>query len=903
MFNARLLRSKYLIIVIVGVLLFSKVIFDGGNYLYYGFRYESRIFSPVEFYLGKSYRVLNSFIGATDPGLPVVQIFLPEKAQQQLLADPPQSTKRWKQGFVAFEGREMQAAKIRHRGEAIRNYGHLKKSWKFKVKKKEFYGRQRVFNFIVPRGGMLGDHIPYWLAEEISLPTPAVSLAELHLNGQNHGILLMAQQPDESFLRNAGFMPVNLYKGEPDDGTGLVGPLGDLFNSLAGWSKQAVNNTYAKEDRSDLRRFLSLIARAPANPDAFAALKALARDEEWVKFAVFQELTQSTHNNRHANIRIIFDDWRGATIPIPWDTTFKYFGGEPKFDRSSHEVFTIYMQRSDFLLKKYQLLYRLLNEQAPLERVAQRLERLEPALEASLGRDAAFQAWSTRVFGFWRRKEILRTSRADFVAKIRDLSVKLKKRLNGMPTVSWTPDRNGFSLMIDKQLPISDITLVVAPAGKAALYKRGFWLDLDRDGIVSSGDMALPFSEHDQEITIHGSWLANRVVPSVNEFTQHLASSTALHTKIQETRFPIVTKEPLIIQKISARNALNGQLVSVPKGAPAGVSPARWNRPIVPKPAGETAVWSGTVTVDADRIISTATEITAGTVIRIAPGASLIFRNRLVVNGTKAHPVIVDASKADKPWGVLALQGQETAGSVLRYVELRNGSGAMVDGIRYTGMFSIHDTKNVTVENFTMDRNVAYDDMFHIVYGNDISLSSIILRDAQSDALDIDISTVNLAHVEITNAGNDGIDLMESKATIRHAAIFNSGDKGISVGEGSRVSIFDSQISNSAIGIESKDRSNVVAFHLQLNSNATQLSAYRKNWRYGQGGNMHIKNSKIGGSENRMNIRRGSHIRISGSNLYPRPTFRKTSHIKRFQVDSDVTFDKSSPTTAKDQRQ
>ena len=248
MIKVRLLRSKYFVLAIIGVLFLLKFAYDGGSYLYYGFRYASVIFSPVELYLGKSYKVLNTFIGPKGPGLPVVEIFLPEKAQRQLLADPPQSTKDWKQGYVVFQDQELRSAKIKHRGENIRNYGHLKKSWKVKVRKRNLVNRERVFNFIMPRGDMLEDLMPYWLAEEISLLTPKVSLAELHLNGQNHGILLLSQQLDENFLRNSGFMPVNLYKGEPDDGDGLLGPLdGDLFNSFTGWSKQAVNNTLPKK--------------------------------------------------------------------------------------------------------------------------------------------------------------------------------------------------------------------------------------------------------------------------------------------------------------------------------------------------------------------------------------------------------------------------------------------------------------------------------------------------------------------------------------------------------------------------------------------------------------------------------------------------------------------------------
>ncbi len=888
MFKSRFFRSKLFVAAIIATLFLIKILYDTGNYLYFGFRYESKIFSPVELFLGKSYQLFNLFFAPDEPGLPLVHIYLPEKSQMQLLESPPRSTKDWKRGYVAFEGKDIQTAKLRHRGENARNFAHMKKSWKVKVRRRELHDDGRVFNFIVPRGHMLGDIIPYWIAEEISLLTPKARFKELQVNGQYHGISLSVQQLDENFLRSSGLMPVNLYKGEPDGGDGYLGPLNeDLFNSLKGWSKQAVNNAFPKEDRSDIRDFLRLLAKSHSDPASLQALKVQARDEEWVRFAVFQELNQSWHNSRHVNIRLLFDNWRGIVIPIPWDTAFKYQGGEPAFDRGSHEVFDLYMQRSDFLLKKYRLLYRLLKERDPLEKVAVRLEEQEPAFELSQERDAFYQAWTARQFGLFDRREALRRQREDSIAKLRNLSLKLKERLNRDPVATWRPEDSGISLMLDGELPVSELTLSFKPSDATPRTgRRQVWLDLDQDGVFSKNDISLPYTENDREMTIHGSWLANRVVPTSDHF--HIIGPDQKNP--QTTRFPIRSNHPLNIRAISAQNPLNGRKVLLNKGTPRGVLPAKWNRPITPEVSTATRYWSGEIVIEDDTIVSEPLEIAAGTEIKIAPNKSVVFKNTVRSHGTREASVLVEPLVPGSPWGTFALQGRGTAGSKLNFLEMRNGSGGNVQGIRYTGMFSIHDTRDIRITNLRMERNSRYDDMVHIIFSQDVELDEAVLTGARSDAIDVDISEVVFSRLRITNSGNDALDFMDSRAVVRAAAISGSGDKGISVGEGSMTTILDSQISNSSIGIESKDGSVVTASNMQMESNEVQLSAYLKNWRYGSGGKMHVTNSVLSGKNNLIVVRRNSQIRISDSNLNPRPSFEKPSHEKRTQLDSTVTF-------------
>ena len=104
--------------------------------------------------------------------------------------------------------------------------------------------------------------------------------------------------------------------------------------------------------------------------------------------------------------------------------------------------------------------------------------------------------------------------------------------------------------------------------------------------------------------------------------------------------------------------------------------------------------------------------------------------------------------------------------------------------IKYTGALSIHNTNDITIKNILMKNNSNFDDMFHIVYVDNIKLDNINIENSNMDAIDIDMSNnVEIVNTKISQSGNDGIDLMESDVIISNVKILNSGDKAISVGE------------------------------------------------------------------------------------------------------------------------
>ena len=168
-------------------------------------------------------------------------------------------------------------------------------------------------------------------------------------------------------------------------------------------------------------------------------------------------------------------------------------------------------------------------------------------------------------------------------------------------------------------------------------------------------------------------------------------------------------------------------------------------------------------------------------------------------------------------------------------------------------MFSLHDTRDIVLKNISLNDNKIYDDALHLVYCKNILLENILIKNAFSDALDIDISDEIFIKKSIfLNPKNDSIDIMESRILVDGTEIYNSGDKGISVGENSNAIIHNSYLNSNNIGIAVKDNSIAKVVHTDFNNNIIQVGSYQKNYKYGNGGKINIFKSNFNSETNKI---------------------------------------------------
>ena len=244
------------------------------------------------------------------------------------------------------------------------------------------------------------------------------------------------------------------------------------------------------------------------------------------------------------------------------------------------------------------------------------------------------------------------------------------------------------------------------------------------------------------------------------------------------------------------------------------------------------------------------------------------------MKGTETQPIHFEPVHPGDRWGVVAIQGAKAAGSALRHVRMRGGTGARAGLTRFIAMLSIHDTSDILLEHLDLGDNAVEDDLVHIIYTENMTVRDVTIAGAMADAIDVDISSVTFEGGSIIGSGNDAIDLMSSNASIRGIYLGSNGDKGISVGEASTVSVRDVQFRSNVIAIQSKDGSNAEIRNSQFIGNRTQLSAYQKNWRYRGGGRITVRESKFEAyaRDNEFSADPVSEIRIFDSTIHGEAT-------------------------------
>jgi len=824
-------------------------------------------------------KFVRSIVDDGSIGLPQIHLYISEVSQQSLLRDVPYSTKEWQKAFM-LNNSNLKKIKVNHKGDNPGNWMLHKKSWKVKTKKDEMLGLYRQFNLHPPQyEKFLGEYFAGSVARRMGVLSPKVQLIELFINDESYGIYIQSESPDEKFLRRNNIMPVNLYKGEQLYSERTIGLFYDLFNNASLWSKKAVFNKKHEGDKSDLQNILSLIREAETDSLAFESMVEKVDMEIWAKFNAYEILTQNFASDYRHNQRIVIDPWSGFVHPIVHDQVVserfylanKHYPSNFPFLESddtarTHNLKLLLNRSSKYIDTKYQQLYYYTKENPVLLEEAEHLNDLKELIDRSYSRDIHLRTIHSQV------------NTSYFVESLKSFNSYIIERLYSSPNSLWTAQEKNFVITINGEIPISNIVVTFEGAPPEWIA-----LDLNGNNSIDAEDIKIPSYKTSNSITIPVRLYANRIMIGGNGLSRdHFMIQKDL--EIVNTGFKFISSNNMQIQSIAAGNPFSGKRIILRNSKSEYVLPSMLNVPLINNKNESTVNkevrFSGIVNILQDEHIRSPVSILPGTVINLEAGASLIFHNKVTAEGTPKSPILIRRKNPDQAWGTFALQGMKTNGSVFSHINMSGGSGSEVNGIFYTSMLSLHNTSNIVINESRFNNNETYDDMLHIVYGNDITLNNVFFKDSAFDAIDIDMSkNIFLKNINIVNSQNDAIDLMESEVLIDHVFLYKSGDKGISAGENSNVLVHNSLLHSNNIGLASKDGSNVQMLYSNLDSNSVQISAYKKNWQYGDGGHVRLSNSIILHGEENFNVDTDSNIVIMDTTMLDKPN-QENKNIK-----------------------
>lgn len=97
---------------------------------------------------------------------------------------------------------------------------------------------------------------------------------------------------------------------------------------------------------------------------------------------------------------------------------------------------------------------------------------------------------------------------------------------------------------------------------------------------------------------------------------------------------------------------------------------------------------------------------------------------------------------------------------------------------------------------------------------------TVIVKNAQADAIDADFSDLEFKNLDIINAANDCFDVSGGRYSIKEGILKNCQDKAISVGEKSNLTVNKIIINGANIGVAAKDLSKVSVIQMEaINTN------------------------------------------------------------------------------------
>jgi hypothetical protein len=868
--------------------------------------------SPMRWMLGNAIYPVQSFLKqagqagqAARPGLPRIHLYIPQKSLNNLQSDLPKSSKVWQPASLLYDDGSIDRIKVKNRGDNARNYLFKKKSWRIKTRKKRLYNGSRVYTYIAPRtDAMIEPVFAFLIADYLGVLVPDPRLVELFINDESHGIVLETPHMNEGYLRKHGFMPVNLYKLDRDLDN-ILNDTGLGMQNANHWEKLARNNRYHGDDKQLLERYLNNYNKSLHDAGYLEELRKTAPYDIWRRYSVYDILTNNFHSG-YANVRMIADDQSGHLVPIAWDPNLKAklfgdfdstepgadsrpqaaggLGGSPTdaltrriLGTCKMSIVCLYMRNSDYRLQVLQLLHQYLFEDPVITKANRHIDTLREPFEVSLQRDIGRTDLEPDLL---RSIELAfdtsSTMKAfdDIQIGLRNYETALKRTLAAPPVAVWNSRGNRLSIYVDGPIPLTDVHISTAQIPTSVVY------DANANGSVDATDIAVPFEATSDGITLAAAWLSNGLIQKPGDM-QFIDLAKPVEPAYINTRHDVLFSRPLEIRAVSGANALTKTRAELPRQhVVRAVLPDKRNVPVTPLKR-EPQVLQGTIHIAENTVFNADVLIRPGTKFLIREGVSMVFRGRLETGDEPDNPVIF-TSHGSRPFGTVAVQGDASAGSIIQNVRLSNGSGGIVDGVSYLAALSINDTSDVTLRNVAIEDNKEQDDMLHIVYGRRIVLKDLTLRNARSDALDIDISDVDITNLRVLHAGNDCVDLMQARVTIRRSFLSSCGDKGLSVGERSQLILLNSEVKNSLIGLEAKDGSYAAVVHADFIANKTQFSLFNKNWRYGRTGSVvEIDKSFLDAEKNAFKVRNRSSIAINDSTLVNGPAQRDGVEISR----------------------
>jgi CotH kinase protein len=804
----------------------------------------------------------------SDSQLKTIHLKVETGSIQKMASNLPVSAKKqYYDAKLLYPDGSWQDIKYRFRGRSIFHWNPEKPSLRLKLRKSiPLYGLRHI-NLINPEDRpMISNYFGEQLGQSIGVLTHKTELTRLFINNEFFGVYHMTTREDEEMLRINNRIPGPIFSGDalsPKWIASQFNVYGDTkilerLNPM----ENLVNTMYMESSITKYERLWKIIS-----------MEKLAR---WHALMV---LVSSVHTDYMHNHLYYFDPSTGLLEPIVSDInghilqmfpsprerlTMPY---EPYSELPINEriqpLLDIALRDPRFLHRRNEILYNALNGIGSFVNQKNELDNIFSILDGDVYADRKKSSVKETFVGYFRipySNSQYESSKNILYKWIHDRNIFLHSELNNVfinIKIEKSNKSKNFVISIDGNVAV----IFNSNSISGEIYRNS---NIHKTAVVKKESMLLyPGLKENNDLGFRSRNMPEHTLThSVQNylFTSNEISTDRLMSELNSAFSHSLNGQPIIpnIELVDTVNINDYKKINV------SLHPwtlEKLSPKIVVLGPGE-IILNETLVIDNEQKLI----IEPGTILSLGEGVSILSNGTAHIEGTASNPIIFKALIKDKPWGVLAIQGADSSGSIIRHANISGGSIDTLNNISYSGMLSLHWSNNFKLEDTIISNNILSDDGLHIVHG-DFQLQRLHLNNCFADCIDIDLARGKLIDIKINDAGNDGLDFMTSHININGLEINNAKDKGISAGENSTIHTQNVSINNSNFAIASKDKSTVFLKNGHLVDNHIAISLFSKNWRYGGPGSITINDVQFTNNQVNIQTTENSKVIVQGQGI------------------------------------
>jgi hypothetical protein len=517
------------------------------------------------------------------------------------------------------------------------------------------------------------------------------------------------------------------------------------------------------------------------------------------------------HHSNSTSQRYYFNNKEGVFSPIPWDhlhwiqLNYVMISRNPIFDKIR--------LHPELNFEYLRVLYKILNEDLSSSFILREMSKMYKISYDAILNDPNKDAISVNSFLGTNPTETFSYDMSDYnkVISFNKLKVKVRhKFLNDFfqnLNISLTLDYNGkYNLvLLENHGPISPHL--------NDFSNQNIYIDSNNNKVFDKEDLL--FRSKDENILFSGNEHTDHTIGDEYYLLHALIGKKTILTKKSQYLFFIPGKKiidlnvnysnPFTKAKFRKKAIKRDILLR-------NLEVTNFKKTNLDKPTNEyVKIGPGIVEFKKTTVFNKNALILKNTTIKLGSNVSLVFKRKVLANGTKGEPIRIVPIVKGELFGSFVIRGQNSNGSILKNINIIDGSRTSHQLSEYSGVLSVYNSSDLLIENIKLESSCHNCNGLNIYKGENFKIVNALIKNISNSLMKIQLSNGNLIDSNLNSTLMNGIKLEFSDLSLKNVKIgkfFNAGIKKYK----SRIRLTNVELRNGDVGIKTDNRKDKYIF-------------------------------------------------------------------------------------------